>query len=111
MLECGGTEILAELLQHFHTYSEDTLSHFSLIPRVAPRLAAPLLARNYTDRPRVVGVGVENLAVVGQIVEIPDETAATMDYSVRSAQLAVYRLMKLGKELHTTRKASVSDIL
>ncbi|KAI3059583.1 hypothetical protein CBS147353_10521 [Aspergillus niger] len=111
MLECGGMDILAELLQHFHTYSEVNLSNFTLIPRVAPRLAAPLLARNYKDRPRVVGTGAENLAVVGQFVEIADETAATMDYSVRSAQLAVYRLMKLGKEPRTTRKASVSDIL
>ncbi|KAL7649248.1 hypothetical protein ACMYSQ_012359 [Aspergillus niger] len=111
MLECGGTESLTELLQHFHAYSEDSLSHFTLIPRVTPRRAAPLLARNYKDRPRVVGNGAENLAVVGQFVEMPDETAATMDYSVRSAQLAVYRLMKLGKEPRTTQKASVSDIL
>ncbi|PYH67117.1 67 kDa myosin-cross-reactive antigen like protein [Aspergillus vadensis CBS 113365] len=111
MLDCGGMEILAELLQHFHAYSEDSLSHFTLIPRVAPRLAAPLLARNYKDRPKVVGNEAENLAVVGQFVEIPDETAATMDYSVRSAQLAVYRLMGLRKEPRTTRKASASDIL
>ncbi|GCB25535.1 arsenical-resistance protein Acr3 [Aspergillus awamori] len=104
MLECGGTEILAELLQHFHTYSEDTLSHFSLIPRVAPRLAAPLLARNYTDRPRVVGVGVENLAVVGQIVEIPDETAATMDYSY-DLRKTIQPSTRAGEdEWHTARR-------
>jgi oleate hydratase len=45
-----------------------------------------------------------NLAVIGQFVEIPDETTVSMEYSVRGAQLAVSQLMGLGEEPENTRK-------
>jgi oleate hydratase len=40
-----------------------------------------------------------NLALLGQFVEIPDDCVFLVDYSTRSAQIGVYRLLKVEKEV------------
>lgn len=45
----------------------------------------------------------EDLALVGQFVDIEDEAVLTMDCSVRSAQMAVHHLMGL---VQGTRKGT-----
>jgi oleate hydratase len=107
MLNCSGQEIMIELLQHLSVPSEPILGHSITIPRVMPRLAAPLLPRAYEDRPEVIPENTTNFAVVGQFVEIPDETSTTMAYSVHGAQIAVYRLMDLQKEPKKAKKRSI----
>jgi len=57
------------------------------------------LARKAGDRPRVVPTGSKNLAFIGQVCERPDEVVFTVEYSIRSAQRAVYTLLTLDKEL------------
>ena len=48
------------------------------------------------DRPKVVPEGSVNLAFVGQFCEMPDDTVFTVEYSVRSAKVAVKTLLGLG---------------
>ncbi|KAJ6000965.1 oleate hydratase, partial [Penicillium waksmanii] len=95
MLSCSGQEILVELAEHLKIPREFMLNNSINIPRVMPRLAAPLLTRASGDRPKVIPEKITNLAVVGQFVEIPDETCATVDYSVCGAHTAVNRLVGL----------------
>ena len=42
--------------------------------------------------------GSTNLAFVGQFCELPDDVVFTVEYSVRSAQTAVYSLLGLKRE-------------
>ncbi|CRG92352.1 Oleate hydratase [Talaromyces islandicus] len=93
MTLCNGKEIMTELLWHLDFPMEPILSNSITIPCVMPRMAAALLPRNSTDRPEVTPKNVTNLAIVGQFVEIADETTVSLDYSVRGAQLALSRLM------------------
>ncbi len=51
------------------------------------------------DRPAVRPTGTTNIAFIGQYCEIPDDVVFTVEYSVRSAQTAVYSLLGLDKEV------------
>ena len=42
--------------------------------------------------------GSKNLAFVGQYCELPDDVVFTVEYSIRSAQMAVYSLLGLVRE-------------
>ena len=63
-----------------------------------PFVTSQFLKRKVTDRPDVVPKGSTNLALTGQFVEVPDDGVFTMEYSVRSAQMAVFKLLNLAKE-------------
>jgi oleate hydratase len=43
----------------------------------------------------VVPKGSKNLAFIGQFCELPDDVVFTVEYSIRSAQTAVYSLLSL----------------
>ncbi|EEA19288.1 67 kDa myosin-cross-reactive antigen family protein [Talaromyces marneffei ATCC 18224] len=107
MTLCSGEELMTELLWHLDFPMEPILSNSITIPCVMPRMAAALLPRTSTDRPDVTPENITNFAMVGQFVEIADETTVSLDYSVRGAQLAVSRLMGIEgppmrrKALHT----------
>ena len=97
MLNCGGAEILEEVLQHLKFDEHlDTIRKSSIcIPCLLPYAGSVWLPRKRTDRPQVVPVGSTNFAFIGQFTEIPLDTAFTMEYSVRSAREAVSTLLKL----------------
>ena len=63
-----------------------------------PYMTSQFLIRQEGDRPQVAPQGATNLAFIGQFCEIPDDVVFTVEYSVRSAQLAVYKLLKIDKE-------------
>lgn len=63
-----------------------------------PYITSQFLTRAPGDRPQVVPAGSTNFAFVGQFVEMPDDVVFTVEYSVRSAQVAIYELLKLDKE-------------
>ena len=111
MLSCSGEEIMIELLTHLNFPSGPTLQKSINIPCVMPRMTATLLPRTYSDRPTVIPENMTNLAVIGQFVEVPDESTVSMDYSVRGAQQAVMQLMGLHKELKKARKSSIITFL
>jgi oleate hydratase len=60
-----------------------------------PFITSQFLRRGHGDRPEVIPKGTHNLALIGQFCELPDDVVFTVEYSVRSAQTAVYRLLGL----------------
>ncbi len=103
MKDCTGREILREYLSHLHINEErmgelmDTV--INVIPCRMPYAGAALAPRKYTDRPKVVPAGSGNFAMIGQFVEISEDTAFTEEYSVRSARMAVYSLMDVRRKV------------
>jgi oleate hydratase len=94
MVECTGQEILTELLGHLQFPLSPILENSLTIPCMMPYITSQFLTRKHGDRPDVVPKGSTNLALLGQFVEIPKDTVFTVEYSVRSAQLAVHELMQ-----------------
>jgi len=99
MSDCTGREILEEVLGHLHFATEQAaiLDSSIVIPCVMPYITSQFLVRSSGDRPRVVPAGSTNLAFIGQYAELPDEVVFTVEYSIRSAQLAVYTLLGVKK--------------
>jgi oleate hydratase len=100
MSQCSGREILEELLLHLKFDADvDRILHSSILtPCYMPFVTSQFLKRKVSDRPDVVPEGSTNLALTGQFVEVPDDCVFTMEYSVRSAQMAVFKLLNLNKE-------------
>ncbi len=97
MSACTGREILTEILGHLRIESEAAhiLSHADCIPCLMPFITSQFLRRSKGDRPDVVPKGWRNLAFIGQFCELPNDVVFTVEYSVRSAQNAVYALLGL----------------
>lgn len=95
MSDCSGEELLTELLYHWGTEDqiEEILATCKVIPCMMPYITSQFLPRVKGDRPEVVPAGSRNLAFLGQFTEIPDDCVFTVEYSVRSAIMAVYTLL------------------
>ncbi|PYH44051.1 uncharacterized protein BP01DRAFT_88123 [Aspergillus saccharolyticus JOP 1030-1] len=93
MHACSGDEILAELLGCLDLPADPIIRTARVIPYTLPLGLSPLLQRGPGDRPAITPSDLANVALVGQYVEVPEETALMTAYSVRSAQLAVQRLV------------------
>lgn len=96
MKDCTGLEILYELvcqLQWADRWEEIKADVISVIPVYLPYAEAALLPRGEKTRPAVIPEGSTNLALIGRYTELPLDTASQVEYSVRSARTAVYRLM------------------
>ncbi len=100
MSECTGREIMTEVLGHLRIDEEAALilKTSICIPCMMPFITSQFLRREGSDRPQVVPAGSTNFAFVGQFCEIPDDVVFTVEYSVRSAQTAVYALLSLKRE-------------
>ena len=100
MKECSGKEILEEVLGHlrFEKDKEAILASSICIPCMMPYITSQFLVRKQGDRPQVVPPKSKNLAFIGQYAEMPDDVVFTVEYSVRSAQIAVYTLLGLDKD-------------
>jgi oleate hydratase len=55
-----------------------------------------------------VPLGWKNLALVSQFVEIPLDTVFTVEYSVRAAQMAVYQLLDIDREVPAVTRHDLS---
>ncbi|ASW00409.1 oleate hydratase [Paraburkholderia aromaticivorans] len=99
MAECTGREIMTELLGHLHIHAEATriLDDAVCIPCLMPFITSQFLRRRHGDRPQVVPDGWSNLAFIGQFCELPNDVVFTVEYSIRSAQTAVYTLLGLNR--------------
>ncbi|MGL5647794.1 MAG: oleate hydratase [Clostridium sp.] len=97
MCDCTGLEIIEEIchLMGFEDNLQEILDSVICKPCVMPFITSQFLTRSYGDRPLVVPETSLNLGFVGQFCEIKDDTVFTVDYSVRSAQMAVYTLLGL----------------
>ncbi|SDR23065.1 oleate hydratase [Paraburkholderia tuberum] len=99
MQACTGREILTEIVGHLKMQSESAriLEHAVCIPCMMPFITSQFLPRRRGDRPAVVPDEWRNLAFIGQFCELPDDVVFTVEYSVRSAQNAVYALLGLDR--------------
>ncbi|PRX28252.1 oleate hydratase [Paraburkholderia sp. BL18I3N2] len=106
MIGCSGREIMIELLGHLHVQAEASriLDDAICIPCLMPFITSQFLRRKRGDRPRVVPEGWANLAFVGQFCELPNDVVFTVEYSVRSAQTAVYTLLGLNRPVPAVYK-------
>jgi oleate hydratase len=96
MSECGGTDILQELCGHLN-FDRTVFDGATCIPCRMPYITSMFMPRARTDRPLPVPENSRNLAFVSQFVEVPDDVVFTVEYSVRAAQMAVYKLLKIGR--------------
>ncbi|MDO9214169.1 MAG: oleate hydratase [Methylococcales bacterium] len=101
MTYCTGEEILMELLQHLKlgNKAESIIKTANCIPCLMPFITSQFLPRVKGDRPDVVPAGAQNFAFIGQFCEIPDDVVFTVEYSIRSALIAVCQLLNLEKEI------------
>lgn len=94
MLDCSGSEILTELLSHMRAPDLPGIVNISnCIPTLMPYITSQFMPREPGDRPDVVPDCAGNFAFLGQFCEIPDDVVFTVEYSVRSAAMAVRGLV------------------
>jgi oleate hydratase len=98
MSECGGAEILQELCGHLN-FDRTAFEKATCIPCRMPYITSMFMPRSKSDRPLPVPDNSKNLAFVSQFVEIPDDVVFTVEYSVRAAQMAVYKLLKIERPI------------
>ena len=98
MAECNGAEILQELCGHLR-FDLETMASANCIPCRMPYITSMFMPRHPGDRPLPVPLGSKNLAFISQFVEIPEDVVFTVEYSVRAAQMAVYQLLHLDREV------------
>jgi len=101
LAEATGSEIITELLGHlgFGDILDEVQATTTVVPVMMPYITSEFERRTADDRPRVLPVGAENFAFLGQYTEIPHGVVFTVDYSVRSAMIAVYGLLGLDQEI------------
>jgi oleate hydratase len=111
MSECNGKDILQELCGHLN-FDLDTVASANCIPCRMPYITSMFMPRAHTDRPLPVPKNSGNLAFISQFVEIPEDVVFTVEYSVRVAQMAVYELLNVNREippiLHHDRSLKVN---
>jgi oleate hydratase len=97
MSECSGEEILAELFYHLKITEkmQPLMEKMNCIPCMMPFIDAQFQPRLAGDRPQVIPEGSTNFAFLGQFVEVPKDCVFTVEYSVRTAQTAVFNLLNL----------------
>ncbi|ABM04562.1 67 kDa myosin-cross-reactive antigen family protein [Psychromonas ingrahamii 37] len=104
MAQCSGAEILQEL--YYHLKIQDLMKPISdagkvnCIPVAMPFVDSLFMPRELGDRPDVIPKGSTNFAFIGQFAEAPKDCVFTVEYSVRTAQIAVYGLFDTDKEVH-----------
>ncbi|MDD1607655.1 MAG: oleate hydratase, partial [Methylococcaceae bacterium] len=101
MSECTGEEILIELFQHLKLgdKAQPIINSAICIPCLMPFITSQFMPRVKGDRPEVVPAGAKNFAFIGQFCEIPDDVVFTVEYSIRSALIAVCQLLNLKREI------------
>ena len=64
-----------------------------------PYITSMFMPRAAGDRPHIVLDGCKNLGLVGQFVETHNDVVFTVETSVRTARIAVYKLLNLNKQV------------
>ncbi len=98
MSDCNGAEILQELCGHLR-FDLETVELANCIPCRMPYITSMFMPRKREDRPLPVPRESKNLAFISQFVEIPNDVVFTVEYSVRAAQMAVYQLLGIDREI------------
>ena len=98
MADCTGAEILQELCGHLR-FDLEAVKSANCIPCRMPYITSMFMPRQRGDRPPPVPEGSRNFAFISQFVEIPDDVVFTVEYSVRAAQIAVYELLGIKRQI------------
>lgn len=110
MAECSGAELLEEL--YYHLKIQDLMQPITkagkvnCIPVSMPFIDSLFMPYNIGDRPDVIPKGSTNFAFLGQFAQAPKDCVFTVEYSVRTAQMAVYGLFDTNKEVHPMYEAT-----
>lgn len=101
MTECTGQEILREFLSYcgLGDRYDELAPHCICIPVVMPYITSQFMPRAIADRPQIIPASCSNLAFIGQFVELPGDVVFTVETSVRTAMMAVYKTMHLDKPI------------
>ena len=101
MTECSGEEIMRKFLYYcgLEDKIDEIMPHITAIPVVMPYITSQFMPRKLKDRPEVIPYGNKNLAFIGQFVELEGDVVFTVETSVRTAMIAVYRLLHLDRPI------------
>lgn len=101
MSQCSGEEIIHELFSHLGVVElmEPVMDKVRCIPCMMPYIDSQFMPRAKGDRPLVIPEGAKNFALMGQFVEVPHDCVFTVEYSVRTAQTAVFGLFDVEREV------------
>ncbi len=102
MSQCSGAEILQELFSHLGVVELMRPVMDKVVnckPCMMPYIDSQFLPRTKGDRPHVIPEGAKNFAFLGQFVEVPHDCVFTVEYSVRTAQTAVFGLFDVAREV------------
>ncbi|AAV82435.1 oleate hydratase [Idiomarina loihiensis] len=101
MPECTGKEILTELCHHLgiEEQLDEIIANTKIRIALMPYITAQFMPRAAGDRPRVVPDGCTNLGLVGQFVETRNDIIFTMEASIRTARIGVYKLLNIPKQV------------
>ena len=101
MSQCSGEEILYELFSHLGVVELmlPVLDKVSCTPCMMPYIDSQFMPRAKGDRPPVIPDDAKNFAFLGQFVEVPHDCVFTVEYSVRTAQMAVFGLLDVKREV------------
>lgn len=84
MTQCSGEEIMPRI---------------TAIPVVMPYVTSQFMPRKLKDRPEVIPAGNRKLAFIGQFVELEGDVVFTVETSVRTAMIAVYRMLHIDRPI------------
>jgi oleate hydratase len=98
MSDCNGTEILRELCGHLR-FDHELAASAICIPCRMPYITSMFMPRLRSDRPVPVPTSTKNFAFVSQFVEISNDVVFTVEYSLRAAQMAVYELLGIDRQV------------
>ncbi len=104
---------MMEVLGHLgaQQHAGVVLDNAICLPRMMPYVTSEFLTRSPGDRAHVMPKGWWNLAFAGQFCELADDTVFTVEYSIRSAQTAVYSLLQLDRAAHAVYKGHHNPIV
>jgi len=97
MSDCTGEELLEEALRHLRlddAAHQEVKSESTCVPCMMPYITSQFMPRKAGDRPAVRPSGAENLAFVGQYAEAEKDVVFTVEYSVRTAKMAIKSLLE-----------------
>jgi len=98
MADCAGAELLQQRCGHLR-FDAETVAAANCIPCRMPNITSMFMPRAPGDRPLPVPPDTNNFAFISQFVEIPQDTVFTVEFSVRAARIAVYRLLGITKAI------------
>ncbi len=101
MHQCTGAELLKEFLYYcgLEDKYDEIAAHCISIPTVMPYITSQFMPRKLDDRPQVLPKSCSNLAFIGQFVELEGDVVFTVETSVRTAMIAVYKMLHLDRPI------------